>query len=110
MIDYILWVGVTILQIVNIVVLIKQHKMIDELNGEIEELRDDNVWYNNRFKAVARHCGELRDRIEDAKQYLNTTPIKKEHKVALLRLLEDKNSTSITLNSNNMNITYTKEG
>lgn len=106
MIECILWVVITILQIINIVVIVKQYKTINELTTENEELVDDNEWYNNRYKAVARHCGELRDRIDDAKQYINTTPIKKEHKVALLRILEDNNTTTVTLNTKNMNISW----
>lgn len=127
MIDYILWVGVAILQIVNIVVLIKQHKMIDELNGEIEELRDDNVWYNNRFKAVARDHANLREKIDKAIECIknrNTTKSKKERFMSgkstlekVLEILEEDNSTTITIKgtdttwfSTNNNITYTKEG
>ena len=106
MIECILWVVITILQIINIVVIVKQYKTINELTAENEELVDDNEWYNSRYKAVARHCGELRDRIDDAKQYINTTPIKKEHKVALLRILEDNNTTTVTLNTKNMNISW----
>lgn len=106
MIECILWVVITILQIINIVVIFKQYKTINELTAENEELVDDNEWYNSRYKAVARHCGELRDRIDDAKQYINTTPIKKEHKVALLKILEDNNTTTTTLNTKNMNISW----
>lgn len=111
MIECILWVVITILQIINIVVIAKQYKTINELTAENEELVDDNEWYNSRYKAVARHCGELRDRIDDAKYYLNTKPIKKEHKIELLKLLEDRDSTTITgssytLNTKDMNITF----
>lgn len=106
MIECILWVVITILQIINIVVIFKQYKTINELTAENEELVDDNEWYNSRYKAVARHCGELRDRIDDAKQYINTTPIKKEHKVALLKILEDNKTTTTTLNTKNMNISW----
>lgn len=106
MIECILWVIITILQIINIVVIFKQYKTINELTAENEELVDDNEWYNSRYKAVARHCGELRDRIDDAKHYLNTKPIKKEHRIELLKLLEDRDSTTITLNTKDMNVSF----
>ncbi len=40
MIDIILWVGITILQIINITALIYQYKMINKLENEKEELQN----------------------------------------------------------------------
>lgn len=43
---------------------------ITNLQEENEELNDDNIWWNNRFKAVQRNYKDYKSRCEKAIEYI----------------------------------------